>query len=350
MENNNYKIAVFGAGSMGTVLGAFLSRGGLAVDMISRDIAYMNALKTKGARITGTISFTTAAFDGIGGRGLALLPSEMNQKYNIIFLLTKQIDNTETAEILQNHLEPDGIICTMQNGIPEPLLAKILGEEKVLGCICAWGANKIGPGKVVLTTRAGSLNFGLGCLFNNTHPMLPVVKSVLEKMCVVNIETNFIGARWSKLIINAAFSGLSAISGYNFGKIAAGGHSRKLVLKIFKECINVCNAVKVKIEPIQGKDLIRLFDYNNKLQEWFAMFLLPFAIRKHHAIKSGMLHDLDSGKRCEIEYINGVVSEWGKKHKIPTPYNDQIIEIVHSIERGECKYNPKNLKFLGNLH
>jgi 2-dehydropantoate 2-reductase len=350
MKINNYKIAIFGAGSMGTVLGAFLSRAGLAVDMIIRDIAHVNALKKEGAWITGSISFSTAAFDGIDGRGLAMLPLAIQKKYDVIFLLTKQTDNTETTEILQNHLEPEGIVCTMQNGIPEPLLAKILGEEKVLGCICAWGANKTGPGKVTLTTGVGSLTFGLGCPFNNSHPMLPVVKSVLEKMCIVNIETNFIGARWSKLIINAAFSGLSAVSGYNFGKIAAGRHSRKLVLKIFKECINVCAAAKVKIEPIQGKDLIRLFYHDNKLQEKFAMFLLPFAIRKHRATKSGMLHDLDSKKCCEIEYINGVVSEWGKKYNVLTPYNDRIIEIVHSIERGECKYNLKNLEFLKNLH
>jgi len=189
------------------------------------------------------------------------------------------------------------------------------------------------------------LTFGPGCPFNNTHPMLPVVKSVLEKMGAVKIETNFIGARWSKLVINAAFSGLSAISGYNFGKIASDRRSGKLALKIFKECIKVCEAAKVKIEPIQGKDIIRLFNYKNSLQKCFALFLLPFAVRKHRAIKSGMLHDLDRGKRCEIEYINGIVSKWGKNYNIPTPYNDQIINIVHSIERGELKYCPKNFKF-----
>jgi 2-dehydropantoate 2-reductase len=314
--------------------------------MISRDTAHVNELKAKGVCIRGTVSFTTAPFDGKEGRGLAMLPSEMDKKYDIIFLLTKQADNAETAGVLQNHLETDGLVCTMQNGIPEPLLVEILGENKVLGCICTWGADKTMPGKVTLNTSADNLIFGFGCPFNNTHPMMLLVRTILEKMGIVNIETNFIGARWSKLVINAAFSGLSALSGYNFGKIASNVHSRELVLKIFKECINVCQAANIKIEPVQGRDIARLFDHKNFLQKQFALFLLPFAIRKHRAIKSGMLHDLDCGKRCEIEYINGVVSEWGKKYNLPTPYNDRIINIVHLIERGERNYCPKNLKFI----
>jgi len=346
MEVDNLKTAIFGAGSMGTVLGAFLSKAGIAVDMVSRDTAHVNELKTNGACITGTVSFKTTAFNGLNGRGLAMKPSEMHKKYDIIFLLTKQIDNGETAKILLNHLEPKGIVCTMQNGIPEPSLAEILGEEKTLGCICAWGADKTGPGKVTLTTDAGNLTFGLGCPSDNHHPMLPIVKSILEKMGSVNIEENFIGARWSKLIINAAFSGLSAVSGYSFGKIASNRLSAKLALAVFKECIRVCEAANVRIEPVQGKDMARLFDYKNTFQKELSLFLLPFAIRKHRAIKSGMLHDLDRGKPCEIDFINGIVSKWGKKYKISTPYNDKIVGIVHSIERGEIVYCFKNLKII----
>jgi len=376
MEIDNVKTAIFGAGSMGTVLGAFLSKAGIAVDLISRDAVHINELKTKGAVITGTVSFNTAPFDGLDGRGLAMTPTEMRKKYDIIFLLTKQIDNDETAKFLQNYIEPNGIVCTMQNGLPEPALAEILGEEKVLGCICTWGAEKKGPGKVTLTTKAGNLTFGLGCLgfknpglknpkfknpgiyiselsrpeldrtSNNAHSMLPVVKSILENMGSVNIEENFIGARWSKLIINAAFSGLSAVSGYNFGKIASNKLSAKLALAVFKECIRVCEAANMKIEPVQGKDMARLFDYKNTLQKEFALFLLPFAVSKHRAIKSGMLHDLDQGKHCEIEHINGIVSKWGRKYNILTPINDKIINIIHSIERGKQVYSPENLKIM----
>jgi 2-dehydropantoate 2-reductase len=350
------EIAIYGAGSMGTVLGAYLSNAGIAADLISRDAAHIQTLKTLGAKIEGTASFSTPAFDGKDGRSFALLPEEMSKKYGIIFLLTKQSDNAATAQMLKNFLTPDGVVCTLQNGIPEPALAEILGADRVLGCICAWGATKTAPGVVKLTSNPDSMSFGIGSFSDMSHQMLPAIKSILEKMCPVTIEQNFIGIRWSKLLINAAFSGLSAITGWNFGEIADNRQSRRYALLVINECIAVCRAANVKIEPVQGKDIVRLMDFSSlgfektgffkllkKLRAWL---ILPIAMKKHRAIRSGMLADIDRGRTCEIENINGVVSSWGKKHGVPAPVNDKIIEIVHSIERGERKYNPQNLTLL----
>ncbi|MDR2479113.1 MAG: 2-dehydropantoate 2-reductase [Treponema sp.] len=339
---NNYNIAIYGAGSMGTVLGAYLSRAGMAADLITRDKAHIEALKNAGAQIGGTASFSTPPFDGAGGRGLALLPSEMQKKYDVIFLLTKQLDNAAVATMLNNFLAGNGVVCTLQNGIPEPLLAETLGPGRTLGCMCAWGSVKTGPGMVELTSEPDSMSFGLGGLEDN-HPMLPAVKTILEKMCHVDVEHNFIGVRWSKLLINAAFSGMSAVTGWNFGAVAANKKSRDRALYVIKECIEVCRAAGVRIEPVQGKDIVRLMYFNNPLQKIKASLILPIAIKKHRAITSSMLQDLDRGRPCEIDAINGVVSSWGKKYSVPTPANDWIIEMVHAIEKGQRKYGPHNL-------
>jgi 2-dehydropantoate 2-reductase len=331
-------IAIYGAGSMGTALGAYLTNAGLAIDLISRDKEHVTALKTTGAKIEGTASFSAPAFDGENGRALAMLPEEVSKKYDIIFLLTKQTDNAANAQILQSHLAPKGVICTMQNGLPEPPLAEILGAERVIGCICTWGATKTAPGVISLTSNPKNMSFGLSSLNNAPLAVLKEIQSILEKMCPVTIEHNFIGARWSKLLINAAFSGISTITGMNFGEIASKRRSRSYAILIIKECIAVCTAAKVKIEPIQGKDIVRLMK--------FANIILPIAMRKHKAIKSGMLRDIERGRTCEIENINGVVSRWGKKYNVPTPVNDKIIEVVHAIERGERKYGRQNLLLL----
>jgi len=336
-------VLIFGAGSMGTVLGAYLSKAGLAADLVTRDKDHVQALKTAGAKISGTVSFSAPPFDGRDGRGEAMIPSEIKKKYGIIFLITKQQDNVVTAALLKNFITPDGVLCSLQNGIPEPALAEILGKDKVLGCMCAWGANKTAPGCVDLTSDQNSLTFGLGSMGDTQHPKINEVRAVLEKMCAVTTENNFIGVRWSKLLINAAFSGMSAVTGFNFGKIAAGKRSRDCALNVIKECIDVCKAAKITIEPVQGKDMVRLFYYTNGIQKLKASLIVPIAIRKHKAITSSMLPDLDRGRLCEIDDINGVVCSWGKKHGVPTPVNDKIVDIVHAIERGERKYGPSNL-------
>jgi len=335
------KKAIYGVGSMGTVLGAFLSRAGIAADLISRDQAHIEALRTKGAKITGEASFTTPPFDGMDGRGCAMLPSEMNKKYDVIFLLTKQMGNTATAKMLGNCLMPDGVVCTMQNGTPEPALQAVLGKDRVMGCICIWGATKTAPGEAKLTSKVSSMKFSLGTLNGTPHPMLHSVKEILAKVCKVNIETNFIGARWSKLLINAAFSGVSAVTGLSFGEIACNRRSRNLVLNIVKECIDVCRSAGISIEPVNGKFPADFLYYKTPIKKLLLSFVVPVAIRNHRAIKSGMLKDIERGSPCEIEAINGEVCRIGREHGVPTPHNDWIVETVHAIERREL--SPANL-------
>ena len=57
-----------------------------------------------------------------------------------------------------------------------------------------------------------------------------------------------------------------------------------------------------------------------------------------------MLQDLKKNKPCEIDAINGVVCDWGRKKGILTPVNDRIVEIVHEIQDGKRKPCPENLK------
>jgi len=342
-------IAIYGAGSMGTVLAAFLFRAGYKVDLISRDREHIEALKTRGAKVTGETSLSTTRFDGEYDRGCAMLPAEVfesGKTYDIVILLTKQGENAASAEMLGRLLGRNGLLCTMQNGIPEPALQAVLGKDKVLGCICIWGATKTAPGVARLTSKVDSMKF---CL-EGTEDISPIVlygvKSIFDNVCPTTIEGNFIGARWSKLLINAAFSGTSAVTGFSFGEIARNRQARNVALNVVKECIDVCRAAGIKIEPVNGKFSANFLYFKNPVKKLLLSLVVPIAIRKHRAIKSGMLTDLNRGTPCEIEAINGEVCRAGRKHGVPTPYNDWIVETVHSIERGELIYGPRNLKML----
>ena len=111
-----------------------------------------------------------------------------------------------------------------------------------------------------------------------------------------------------------------------------------------KECIDVGHAAGVTFAPVQGKDITKLFYYKNGLKFAFAKLLLPIAMKKHRDIVPSMLQDIRNDKKCEIEAINGVVCEYGKKHKVATPYNDKIVEIVKKINDGKLKAQPSNLE------
>lgn len=330
------RIAIFGAGSLGTVLGAYLAKNGVDVDLYSHNKNHIEGLRKNGAHITGKVDFTVPV--------KAYYPNEMEGKYDLIFLMTKQLDNKIVVTFLKDHLTEDGDICTMQNGLPEVGISEIIGEDHTMGSAVAWGATLKGDGVSELTSEADSMSFSLGRLGGKEDERLLRAKEILEKMCPVQLEKNFIGMRFSKLLINAAFSGMSAVCGSTFGEVSKRKDSRICVQKIIKECIDVCDKAGIKIEPIQGKDVVKLLDYHNCFKKKISFILIPLCIKKHAALKASMLQDLEKGKLTEVDSINGSVVLYGKKNGVPTPYNEAVVRIIHEIEEGKRKPSFDNLE------
>lgn len=331
------RTAIYGAGSLGTILGAYINKAGEPIELINRNKAHVEALQNSGAKVIGTVDFTQPV--------TAYTPAEMSGIYDIIFLMTKQQHNKEVVTMLKDFLAPDGVLVTFQNGLPEIQIAEILGEERVLGCTVAWGATMQSPGVCELTSEPDALSFGLGAISANRSKHFDKVKELLEMMGTVEVEENFIGTRWSKLLINASFSGMSAVCGCTFGEATGPKESRRIVQAIIKECIDVCRVGGIRIEPVQGKDIVKLLDYKGRIKKAISFFIIPIAIKKHAKLKASMLQDLEKGKLTEVDSINGAVSEYGKKVGFPTPMNDTVVQIIHDIEQGKLKPGFDNLKY-----
>ena len=331
------RTAIYGAGSLGTVLGAWIEKKGRHIDLINRNRAHVEALRKNGAHITGTVDFTQAV--------TAYTPEEMSGVYDVIFLLTKQQQNAEVVTFLKDFLAEDGVIVTLQNGLPEQGIAAIVGAERVLGCTVAWGATLLSPGVCELTSSPDSLTFSLGWISEKPNGHLETVKAMLELMGPVTVEENFVGTRWSKLLINSAFSGMSTVLGCTFGEAAAGWASRKVVLSLIKECIDVCAAAGIKIEAVQGKDAVKLLGYHGPVKKLLSLLILPVAIKKHARLKASMLQDIEHGKKTEVDAINGAIAAFGRQIGFPTPMNEKVTELIHRIENGELRPSQENLQY-----
>ena len=335
------RYAIYGAGSLGTVLGAYITKNGGKIDLINRNRAHIEALKKNGAIITGTVEMTVPV--------TALTPDEMSGRYDIILLLTKQLMNKEVVTFLKDYLTDDGVIVTLQNGLPEPDIAEIVGSQRTMGCVVEWGAALTAPGVCHLTSEVDSLSFHMGKMEGITDEKFNEVKALLELMCPVYEEENLLGARWSKLLINATFSGLGTVVGGVFGDVSENKAARKVAIRCMKECIDVGHAAGITFAPVQGKNITALFYYKGAIKRAIATRLIPIAMKKHRNIEPSMLQDLKKNKPCEVDAINGVVSAWGRKCSVQTPINDRIVDIIKQCESGAMIPKAENIHLFDDL-
>lgn len=310
---------------MGTSLGAALTKAGISVELVSRNAAHVEALRTRGAVLTGSVSMTVPV--------TAMLPEEMAGKYDVIFLAIRQRGNREAAQGLLPFLKEDGALVSVQNGLPERALSEVFGADRVYGCALSWGAERIAPGEIQMT--GGSFSFSLGAF--GAGSKLHEIAALLKKAGSVTVG-ELQELRYAKLAVNAAFSTLSVLSGLTFGELAS--RHKKLALGLMREVFSVARAAGCKKLPLNGHDLFRVFS-----GPW-AGLLLPVAMKPYKNTRSGMLKALEAGRRTDVDFVAGAAVDEGGRLGAETPLLESAVSLVHDIENGLAEIAPETLQLL----
>ncbi len=329
------KYAIYDASSMGIVLGAFIAYSGIDIELINRNEHTVNSMLSKGISVKGTANFNVKAN--------AILPNEMEGEYDVIFLMTKHLYSDIVVRELKSFLSKDGVIVSLQKGVPEPAIADIIGTEHTMGCICEWNATLTAPGESTLLTERESVSFKLGRMSGVSDDKLEEVKKLLETMGPVTVEEDFIAVRWSKLLINATFSGLGTVMNGTYADVINDKFAKKVALRSIKECIEVADAAGINIAPINGIDVKKTFNYTNSFKKSRALSSVSKLISERTAHIPGMLQNLRSGKVSGVESINGLVCKYGKENNIKTPVNDKILEIIIKEQEGKLPFTSENI-------
>ncbi|WP_078409124.1 ketopantoate reductase family protein [Priestia abyssalis] len=323
------KIGVIGAGSLGTIIGAFITKGGCDVDLIDINQENVDALNQKGAKLTGFLDETIPV--------TAKHPKQLSGNYDVIILLTKQVFTKESLESVLPFLHKESVVCTLQNGIPEERVASIVGAERTVGGVVGFGAIWSGPGVSELATEVDVMKkyaFDIGELNGEITDRIKTIKDMLDTVGYCEISTNIIGMKWSKLLMNATFSGMSASLGCTFGEVLSNPDAMKSLANIADETIKVARAHHIRLEKMQGKDMEFLeLESQEDIPKKMAFYHEVWG--PHANTKASMLQDLEKGRKSEIDFINGHVSKKGREKNIATPFNDLVCKLVQESEETQ---------------
>ena len=334
------RTAILGAGSLGTILGAYIAQSGREVLLVDAYKEHVDALNKNGATVVGGVNMNVPV--------TACTPDQMEGKFDLVFYLTKAPANQVALTQLLPHLHEKSVVCTLQNGLPEEAVASYVGKDRTIGGTVLWGGVLQGPGVSKYTStpeKVRSAAFEIGELDGSITDRIKQVKEVLDTVGNTTIITNLMGARWAKLFINATYSGLSAALGISYGDILDDEYIFRVSMYTGNEVLKTAklNGIKI-VDDVQGFD-VKKGEYDTEEERPSKAYIYTGVFGIHRLVTASMLNDMRRGIfLTEIEQINGSVVRAAAKVGFPTPFNSKIVELVTRAQNNKEVPTVANLK------
>lgn len=301
------RIAVLGAGAMGSLFGGRLAEAGFDVGLIDVDAAHIEAVRLEGLRL-----------EADDGERRIRVPIGRAESYlepvDLLVVFTKAPHTGAALDSVRHLLGPASWALTLQNGLGNgERLAATLPRERILIGMTTWPASLATLGHV----RAhGTGEVRLWTLTGATDAMVSRVCDALSKaglQCTADPEVRV--AIWEKVAFNAAMNSIAAAMGYTVGQMADDPDIQTLARAIAAEAAAVAQACKVAVSSARIEKAMR------------------DAYATHRSHRPSMLQDILAGRPTEIESINGGIVAHAHGMHMTVPVTEVFLRLVRARER-----------------
>jgi 2-dehydropantoate 2-reductase len=316
------KIAIIGAGAIGSVVGGLLSKAGGDVTLIGRK-PHVDAIKQNGLILDGESKKTVIKVKA--AENLDFKPD--------LALLTVKAQDVESSVRKVKLFLSGALVVTMQNGVQgDDQAARLLGKGNIISGVVTFNSQFLEPGKALYSIPFSKTALLIGEPFGNKGNRLQTISALLDKAIGTDISEDIHAAHWTKLIWNLQ-TAVPAVTGFSYQDSYQYPQVRELIINLLKEGLKVIKAAGIKTIDIPGFPMEPI--------ETMARESLPIVstLLKKKAESLGKvpvlgstLQSIKRGTSTEVDYLNGEIVNLGKKKGIPTPVNSLIVELVHHVE------------------
>ncbi len=296
-------IVVFGAGAIGSLFGAILSKQN-KVFLIGRK-EHVDVINKKGLKIKGLTCLTAnvLAFENL---------SKINFIPDLVLISVKSYDTLDATNKIKDIIGEKTIVMSLQNGLDNvEKITKIIDSTKIVVCITTHGAIFSRPG-IINHTGIGKTVVGAVKKYNQID-----IKSIANLLNNTGIKTtvsnDILKDIWIKAIINSSINPLTTIFNCKNGYLTENPVLKKIVERICKESTIIANQNDYDLDY---KDMIsKTFDVIEDTKDNF----------------SSMLQSVKKNKRTEIDSINGIITKKGEQKKVDVTLNKVMSKLVKEI-------------------
>jgi 2-dehydropantoate 2-reductase len=312
MTTRFHKIAVVGAGAVGSFYGAMLARAGQRVVLIGRP-HHMEAIERDGLKLdmAGQVETlraeASAALAAVRGADLVLF-------------CVKSTDTDTVAGELAPLLEPHAVVLSLQNGVENAATIARHVHQTVVPAVVYVATAMAGPGTV---KHYGRGDLVIGAL-NAEARREPAFASLLQDLVrlfgdagvKVTISDDVMAELWTKLLVNCAYNAISALAQAPYARLAAQTEIRGIQHAIVREVVALAQAEGIGLQ------------FESSLQ---AMERIATAMP---AQVSSTAQDMARRKPSEIDHLNGFIARRGRELGVSVPINQTLSALVKLVEAG----------------
>ena len=317
------KIAVIGAGAIGSVIGGLLCKAGEDVTLIGRK-SHVDAINQNGLIL-----------EGQSGKTVIQVKAAENLDFKPdLALLTVKAQDVESS-VRKVRLFLSGIqVVTMQNGVQsDDQVAGLLGKENIISSVVLFNGQFLEPGKASYSMALSKTALLIGEPFGNKGNRLQSLSALLNKALPTDISEDIRASALDQAHLKFANTAVPAVTGLPVSGKLPIPQIRELNINLMKEGLEVVKKAGIKTAPIPGFPL-SLIETMAKmpLAESSSMMKNIIESLGKEPILGSTLQSIKRGKSTEVDYLNGEIVNLGKKMGIPTPANSLMVELVHQVE------------------
>jgi 2-dehydropantoate 2-reductase len=297
------KIVIFGAGAIGSLFGALLSKNN-EVFLFGRK-SHIHAIKNNGLTIKGKTNLNVKINAESSFENITFSP-------DLLILTVKSYDTEAAIKQAKKIILKDTKILSLQNGLDNiEKISNHIKSEKIIAGVTTHGAFFSKPGIVEHTGIGKTV---LGDLNNTKSNFIDKVIKLFNEAGIETRESKNISEDiWNKAIINSSINPLTSIFQCNNGYLLENPILEKLIENICKESTSIANAYgidfSVEIMINKTKDVIK-----NTAENF-----------------SSMLQSIKKNKKTEIDSINGKLTFIGKENNVDTKLNEFLYHYIKSL-------------------
>lgn len=303
------RIAVIGAGAMGSIYGGHLS--------LHNDVYLIDTNQTVVDHINQNGLILQEDGRDVTYHPTAVTSTEGIEPVDLVILFVKSLFSKAALTNNKGIIGPDTYLMTLQNGSGhEDILGEFAPENRIIIGTTEDNGAVLGLGHV---RRGGSGKTNIGMLTKDTEAFLPKLKECLDSCGFQgNIHENIRQLIWNKLFTNVSLSAVTGVLQVPMGFIAGNEHAWAITKQLIHEAVAVAHGLGLEADEEDITEKVRQTSLNS-----------PEGI-------TSICADLRDGRKTEVNTISGSVVRASKKCGVPAPTHEMIVELVHAMEeRGK---------------